>query len=114
MTTKKIKEVIAKLKKAANKNNKIADNSVMRRTGGDRSRIVSVDSPETTEDHGASTSKAKPVGPKRKIDKNDKIANNSVMALEITPKAMRRTGGDRSRIVSLDKPETTEDHERYI
>lgn len=36
--------------------------------------------------------------------------DNSVMALEITPKAMRRTGDDRSRIVSVDKPETTKDH----
>ena len=39
----------------------------MRRTGGDRSRIVSLDKPETTEDHGAGTSKAKPGGPKRYI-----------------------------------------------
>ena len=48
MTTEKIEEMIAELVKAANKKNK-AD--VMRRTGGDRSRIVSLDKPETTEDH---------------------------------------------------------------
>jgi len=105
-----IKKVVAELRQAANSTNdteSIADNSLMpveiipmRRTRGDSSRIVSVDTPEITEDHGADMSKANKAG----------TTATKKVAAKRPVKTNKTKNGKKTKIRNLiDKEETSGD-----